>query len=130
MAQAPKFETFSSPGGFIEQRYIGVQTPDSVSAAISELVKQAKKLNARNKPVLILVDVSEVPKIDTSSKMSEARKDAVQAMTSSKYKRIAVYGNVSVQVLVNTLALIAGKRRKIRVFPNRVDALRWLKDGT
>ena len=57
-----------------------------------------------------------------------ARKEAVKAMKNARYDRIAVYGNVAVQIMVNTLVLIAGKRQKIRVFSDRVEALRWLKD--
>ena len=127
MAATEKFATFDNPGGFIEQHYIGVQTPDSVIGAIEILVKKAKKLALKKRPVLILVDVTQVPKIDISGKMAGARKEVVQAMSDAQYQRIAVYGNVAVQVMVNTLVLIAGKRNKIRVFGGRLEALRWLK---
>jgi hypothetical protein len=51
----------------------------------------------------------------------------VEAMKQAEYNRIAVYGNAAVQIMVNTLILIAGKRDKIRVFSNREEALKWLK---
>jgi hypothetical protein len=130
MKSGDKFETSFNPAGFIEQIFMGNQTPDSVIAAVEELIKRAKKLKAEGEKALILVDVTGVPKIDISGKMARARQQAVKAMATAQYDRIAVYGNVAVQIMVNTLVLIAGKRDKIRVFGNRVDALRWLKNGS
>jgi len=124
-----KFDTSFNPAGFIEQIYKGNQTPESVIAAVNELIKRAKALKAQGEKALILVDVSAVPKIDISGKMARARQEAVKAMSTAEYDKIAVYGNVAVQILVNTLVLIAGKRDKIRVFGDRVEALRWIKAG-
>lgn len=128
MKQTEKYKTFFNPSGFIEQHFIGIQTPKSVIAAVDDLVKNAKKLKAKGLPVLILVNVTDVPKIDISGKMVKARQEAVIAMRTAEYDRIAVYGNPAVQIMVNTLVLIAGKRDKIRVFGNRLDALKWLKE--
>lgn len=127
MSKTEKFQTFDNPAGFIEQHFIGVQTSDSVIGAVEALVKEAKKLARKKKEILILVDVTKVPKIDISGRMAKARKEAVQAMKDAEYDRIAVYGNVAVQLMVNTLVLIAGKKDKIKVFGDRVEALRWLK---
>jgi len=122
-----RYKIFVNPAGFIETHFIGNQTPDSVIGAVEDLVKRAKKLKAHEELALILVDVTEVPKIDISGKMAKARKEAVKAMTNAEYDRIAVYGNVAVQILVNTLVMIAGKRDKIRVFASRIEALKWLR---
>jgi len=122
-----RYKIFVNPSGFIETHFLGNQTPDSVIGAVDELVKRAQKLKLRKELVLILVDVTNVPKIDISGKMANARKEAVKAMTNAQYDKIAVYGNVAVQILVNTLVLIAGKRDKIRVFSSRIEALKWLK---
>ncbi len=127
MSESKKVKTTFNPAGFIEQVYIGNQTPDSVIKGVTELVRRAKKLKADRKQVLILADVTGVPKIDISGKMARARKEAIQAMTTAEYDKVAVYGNVGVQILVNTLVLIAGKRDKIRVFSDRLAALKWLK---
>jgi len=127
MDKGELYKIFYNPAGFVEIHFMDEQTPDSVIAAVRELVRWSKKLNAKQQRVLVLADVTEVPKIDISGKMAPARKEAVKAMSSAKYDRIAVYGNVVVQILVNTLALIAGKREQIRVFSNRAEALRWLK---
>jgi len=127
MGKDELFKSFYNPSGFVEMHFSGEQTPDSVIAAIAELVGWSKKLNTKKQMVLILADITGVPKIDISGKMTPARRAAVKAMTSAKYDRIAVYGNVAVQILVNTLVLIAGKRKQVRVFSDRAEALRWLK---
>jgi predicted glycosyltransferase len=129
MKSSDKVKTSFNPAGFIEQVFIGNQTPDSVISAVEELVRRAKMLKTERKPVLILADVTKVPKIDISGKMAGARKQAVAAMATAEYDKVAVYGNVAVQIMVNTLVLIAGKRNKVRVFGNRVEALKWLKSG-
>jgi len=127
MASNDKVKTTFNPAGFIEQVYVGNQTPDSVIKGLEELVRRAKKLKAGHQSVLILADITGVPKIDISGKMAQARKQAIEVMATAEYDKVAVYGNVGVQILVNTLVLIAGKREKIRVFGDRVAALRWLK---
>lgn len=122
-----KVETFINPAGFIEQWFSGPQKPESLIHGVEQLVKKAKKINARSEAVLILVDASSVPKIDGTGQMAQARKVAVKAMKSAPYNKIAVYGNLAVQIMVNTLALVAGRRDKVKVFADRTDALRWLK---
>ena len=128
MKKEAKYQVFYNPAGFVEVHFSGEQTSQSVIAAVTALVAWSRKLSAKNQKVLILADVIDVPKIDISSKMAPARKEAVKAMKDAHYDRLAVYGNVAVQIMVNTLALIAGKRQKIRVFSDRTEALRWLKD--
>jgi hypothetical protein len=127
MAKSDKFSSFYNPGGFVDAHFFGEQSPQDVIQAITELVRWSKKLAAKKQPTLILVDVIDVPKIDISGRMAPARQKAVEAMSQAKYDKIAVYGNTAVQIMVNTLALIAGKRQQIRVFSSRVDALKWLK---
>jgi hypothetical protein len=127
MEKGEKYNTFYNPGGFVELCFYSEQTPESVISAVTELVSWSKNLSSKKKKIYILVDVTEIPKIDTSGKMAAARKEAVRAMTTAKYDRIAIYGGVAVQIMVNTLVLIAGKRQKIRVFSDRLEALRWLK---
>jgi hypothetical protein len=127
MEMGEKYNTFYNPGGFVELCFYGEQTPESVISAVTELVDWSKKLSSKKKKIYILVDVTEVPKIDISGKMAAARKEAVRAMTTAKYDRIAIYGNVAVQIMVNTLVLIAGKRQNIKVFSDRFEGLKWLK---
>jgi len=122
-----KFEIFINPGGFIEQRFVGSQNPESVRTAIERLIKQSEKLSSKKGRVLILVDITNISNIDVSGKMSETRGEIVEAMRQAEYDRIAIYGDLAGQVMVNTLVLIAGRRRKIRVFEDRIGALKWLK---
>ena len=116
-----------NPAGFIEQHFVGSQTPQEVHKAIADLKRITRRLHKEGKPVLILVDVNRVTKIDLGPKMLKARVAGMKAMRSIEYKRAAVYGPLTVQVLVNTLALVAGVRDKIRVFDSRIDAVRWLR---
>jgi len=127
MKKGQKYNVFYNPSGFVELHYQGEQTPKSVIDSVNELIDWSDKLSAEKKRVLILIDVTDVSKIDISGKMAAARKEAVRVMTRDKYDRMAFYGNLAVQILINTLALIAGKRQKVRVFPSRIEALGWLK---
>src|SRR5579872_170816 len=122
-------KTFIDPAGIVEQHYIGQQTPESILRALKDLEAYVKKAAKLNKPVLILADVSLVPKIDLSKRMIEVRKAGIETMRSIKFRRAAVYGPLKVQVLVNTMALISGKQDKLKVFGNRVKAVAWLKKG-
>jgi len=79
-----KYKIFVSPAGFIETHFTGNQTPDSVIDAVEELVKRAKKLKVRKELVLVLVDVTDVPKIDISKRMARAHQQAVKAMTTAR----------------------------------------------
>ena len=128
MNHTEKFELFISPSGFIEEKFIGRQTPESVQTAVDQLIKLSRKLKGQKKRVLILVDITGISKVNTSDRMKETRQAMVKAMKEESYDRLAVYGNMATQVLVNTMALIAGKRNKVRVFDNRIDALKWLKN--
>lgn len=127
MSEAQKFEIFDSPAGFTEAHFIGSQSPGSLTAAVDNLVKKSARKRRKQQRVLFLVDLSDVPKIDISDKMTRVRQEVVRTMSTADYDRIAVYGNAALQILVNTLVMIAGKRDKIRVFASRIDALKWLK---
>jgi hypothetical protein len=130
MRQTKKYELFFNPAGFIELHYTGAQTSDSVISASNQLFKKSAKLKSKKEPALILVDVTNVPLTNNHTKMAPARKEAVRAISSDDYDRLAVYGSVTVQVVMNTIILIAGKRDKVRVFANREDAVKWLKSGS
>ncbi len=120
-------KTFINPAGFIEQNYVGSQTPQEILAAIKLIAHYSKKLQKQEKPVLILVNINQVTSIDLSHRTFNARLAGVKAMHTVGFQRAAVCGPLSVQVLVSTLAMVAGTRSKIRVFDNRVDAVRWLR---
>jgi len=125
-----KYKTFINPSGIIEHCYYGNQSPEATLESLKKLEKIIKQLEKQNKPVLVLADVSQIPKIDMSSRTKPVRQQAITLMRSAKIKRAAVYGPLKIQLIVNTLALIAGKQDKIRVFRDRIEALRWLKEKT
>jgi hypothetical protein len=58
--------------------------------------------------------------------MAEVRKEAAKALKNIKFERVALYGPLHLQVILTTLALIAGKRNKVQVFDNRTAAIKWL----
>jgi hypothetical protein len=127
MSDSKKYDLFINPAGFIELHYIGTLNPQAVINSTKKLQKLVKKLKATKTPILILVDVTKVPITNNQKQMAPARKHAVDVISTMEYKRIAIYGSVVVQIVMNTVALIAGKRNKVRVFASRVEALKWLK---
>jgi hypothetical protein len=58
--------------------------------------------------------------------MSDVRKAAAKAIKEIKFERVALYGPLHLQVILTTLALIAGKRDKVQVFDSRAAAIKWL----
>ena len=119
--------TFLNPAGFVEQNYVGSQTPQEIFGAIRKLGYYSKKLEESGQTPLILVDLSRVTKIDLSRRFLGARKAGIRAMRSLSYERAAICGSLPIQILVSTLALVAGVHAKVRVFDSRVDAVRWLR---
>ena len=128
MSGDKKYELFYNPAGFIELHYLGALTPEAISESCKKLFKKADKLITDKKPALILVDVTKINITKNNhARMAPARKEAVKLLAKSNYDRIAVYGSLPVQVAMNTIILIAGKRDKVRAFSERMDALKWLK---
>jgi hypothetical protein len=85
------------------------------------------KLKADKKPALVLVDVMKITVTNNHKKMAPARKEAVRLLRESEYDRISVYGSLPVKVVMNTIIMVAGKKDKVRVFDDRLEALKWLK---
>jgi hypothetical protein len=123
-----KVETFIHPSGFVEQHYTGFQTLNSVLTGLRDLEKNVSKaVKDQGKPALILVDTTGLTKVDLTRRMLGARQKGVQMMKDLDFKKAAIYGPLAIQILVNTMAKIAGVSDRIHVFENRVDAICWLK---
>jgi hypothetical protein len=122
-----KNNAFIHPSGFIEQNYNGEQTPESILQAIDQLKQLVEKVRMQKKPVLILIDLSGIHKVDLGPRMMKARIAGMKAMATLKYQGAAIYGPVPLQVLVNTFAMIAGVHEKIHVFDSRAKAMKWLR---
>jgi len=124
--ESQKSRIFINPRGFIDQVYFDTQTAESVLEAIKQLEHCAKKMQAQKKPILIFIDVSQLTKIDLSNKMRHVRMLAMDTMRKIKFKKAAVCAPLPIQILVNTMALVAGKRNRVKVFETRALAIKWL----
>ncbi len=122
---AGKVKTLLDPAGYIEQSYRGRQTTTDIRDGVKQLDKHSKALRAKKKPVLILIDISDVV-IDFDRRIYMA---GVEGMRTISFKRGAIYGTLPAQILINTLALVADKQRKIRAFGSRSEAIDWLLGG-
>jgi hypothetical protein len=124
-------KTFVNPAGFVEQHYVGSPSPMQILSGIKELESLVLNQQKSRKQPLVLIDITKNTKIDLSMRMMGTRIEAVKLMRSLPYKRAAIYGPVAIQVIVNTLATVAGARvrKKIRCFSNRAAALEWLKNS-
>lgn len=121
MAVKPQVDTFWNPAGFVQQKYTGDQTADSVSKGMENIKKCAAKKLEKNQPLLILIDITELGRTDSASHSA-----GIKGIKSMDFERAAVYGPLQAQVLVNTLVLVAGKKNRMRAFSDRSDAVKWL----
>jgi hypothetical protein len=121
-----KSSVFINPRGFIEQHYDDGQTPESAISAIKQLEKSIAKQQTQGKSVLIYIDIGKLKKINLSSRMLHVRVKAAKSMKEHDFAKAAICAPLPLQVLVTTLALVAGKSRQVRVFDERAQALRWL----
>lgn len=121
MASESKVETTWNPAGFVQQKYTGDQTADSVGKGIENMKKCAAKNLKTGRPLLVLIDITDLGHTD-----SAAHAAGIKGIKSMDFKRAAVYGPLQTQVLVNTLVMIAGKKNKMRAFSSRAEAVKWL----
>jgi SpoU rRNA methylase family enzyme len=118
---------FINPSGFIEQHFYGNVSPETALDGLKQLRAYAKKQKAAGKKVLILEDAAKLSKIDyLNPKMVAVRKETDKAAREINFERAAVCGQLHLQVIISTLALIAGKRNHIKVFDSRSAAIKWL----
>ncbi len=117
-----KVSTFLNPSGFVEQHYLGDQDGDSVSEGVKEVDDLVDRLRSEGKPALVLVDLTEV-----TSTNFDSHTVAVRGMKEVPCDLLAVYGPLSLQVLINTLSMVAGKGDIVHAFGTRIEALRWLR---
>jgi malonyl CoA-acyl carrier protein transacylase len=124
---AQNTKIFINPSGFVEQHYFGALTPEEVENGLKQLRNYAKKQETEGKEVLILEDTTKVTKLEfLSPKMAGVRKEAAKTIKEINFARTAIYGPLHIQVIVTTLALVAGKNNKVQVFETRAAAIKWL----
>jgi hypothetical protein len=113
---------FLNIGGIIEYRPSATPTPESVEGRIKLYNKFGKQLRAQDKPVLILIDATEVAGTDP-----EYRKAVMGAMQTIDYDKMALYSHEVNRMYWNTLAIVSDTHKKTRAFEDRLQALEWLK---
>jgi hypothetical protein len=116
--------TFINPAGLIEQHYFGVQNGITVGAGVREANKQVQKFVKENKPPLMLVDLTEVKSTNIKAHIAAAR-----GMKQVPFRKIAVYAPANLQILINTLAIVSDKKKSVKAFDSRFEALEWLQGG-
>ena len=122
--QTKSVTTFINPSGFIEQHYIGAQNGKTVAKGVNAVNLAVKKLRSQHKAALVLVDISQVTTTNLNSHMA-----AVKGMREVPFKKIAIYGPLSLQILLNTLAIVADKHDLVHAFSSRIEAIEWLREG-
>lgn len=116
--------TFIHPSGFIEQHYLGTQTGETVADGVHQVSKLVSQFHSEGKKALVLVSLDDVT--DTNL---DSHAEAVKGMKEVPCDRLSIYGSLRMQVLLNTLILVADKTDIARAFGDRIDALRWLREG-
>lgn len=115
---------FLNSDGFLEQEYKGNLTQEIVDKAIKDTMRTIKVMQKDGKPLLLLVNCTELGRINTPS-----RKASVEALRDIAYDKLAVYGSSPIAKAMSNLIIHAsGKQRKIRLFNTRDAAIAWLKD--
>ncbi|MBX4197154.1 hypothetical protein KW801_01185 [Candidatus Saccharibacteria bacterium] len=117
-----RIEIFINPAGFIEQHYYGYVSVAALFESRKELMRCVDRLSQQNQPILILSDLTGMKKTSAA-----ARKLGMETMNETPYQKAAIYGPMLSQVMVKSLALVAGKQQEIKVFDDRLAAVKWLK---
>lgn len=115
-------ENFLGPDGLIHNNYIGDQTGVTVKQTEQELQHLTQKVRAKNKPVLIIVDISKIDKIQLS-----ARHAGHHLIRNLDFDKAAIYGNhVRFKGIVEAVILASGCVFKVKLFESEVQARLWL----
>jgi hypothetical protein len=117
-----KSSIFIHPRGYIDLVFTDGQSNDSIIYALKQLKILSKKLAEKKQPILIFVDASHISNVNMGEKMKPARIEAVKTISLINFKKAAVCAPLPVQIIVNTIALVAGKRNKVKVFENQAAA--------
>jgi hypothetical protein len=109
-------------GELIHNIYIGNQTGATLMQTHLELDHLTARIRHKGKPVLILVDLSELGKVTL-----EARKVGLILMRDLDFDKAALFGNYYLlQGLVEAISLAAGRKFKVKLFTTKTEAKAWL----
>lgn len=99
----------------------GYQTRDDIRRLNERVLKEAKRLHAIHKPVLILADLSRITGHDRGSEA-----EAVATLR-VPFDSMAIYApSRADRLLINTLVILHNSRDRIRTFKTLKEAEDWL----
>ena len=111
-----------TPEGYVEEKWIGPQTRESVELLTQESHGLARQLLARGQNALVLVDST-----DVESATSGARSAAIKALSNSEFEKIAIVSRNNLWDLVIKVTLKITKRAdRSKVFHDHEEAVQWL----
>ena len=116
-------KVFINSDDIVEIHVVGDQNRQSVMVMGDQAKLLLKQLTERNKPALILDDITQMKRTDTP-----ARQTVSELARSLPYKKVAMVGQDNPLMRVGTQLLIQaiGMGSKIKFFVNRDKAMKWL----
>ena len=106
----------------VDITYHGEQTAEWVEETNKETLRLADQLRAESKPVLILINVSDIPATDSAS-----RRVGSEYLEKINFDKLAIYGSNSfIRTVVNLVILASPKANTVKLFSKREDAEQWL----
>ena len=110
------------PDGTLLSIYEPVQTYETIHAVTLQSEPLIDAVRAKGKPVLILIDISQVRSQDIG-----ARKAALEGIVALHFNKMAIFG---ASLLIKHVALfiiqVTGKADIVKYFDTKEEALRWL----
>lgn len=113
---------FDKKDGIIYFYYRGDQTSESIIQFKEETDNDIAWLKTEKRPVLMLIDVTELKKIS-----SPARQAAVSLMGNTGDKLAVVGASLFLRAMAKLVATALGLQTKISNFDTHEDARNWLK---
>ena len=117
-----KNQSYLGKDGLVYTFYCGDQTYEKVKETVEQTGRALEESQEQNKRALVLVDISEIGKID-----SAARRAGFDGARNLKYDKLAVFGQPS-PFLRNLAGLVikAVGLNKIKLFKTQEEAREWL----
>lgn len=108
----------------IHEVYVGDQDHETVAALNEATDKFTAELQAKQKPVLILTDMTDV------GDQTQGARDAVKAVLGTRYfDRVAAFGVPSrLQIVGRILLTLTGTGNRVKIFDSREEAEAWLRE--
>lgn len=114
----------SLENGLIRHRYVGDQTEETAAAATRETERIVTELQAKQEPVLIMSDFSQI-----GGQTQGARNEMKNTLSTRYFDRIAAFGVSSALRVVGQLMInITGKKNRVKIFETEAEAEAWLRE--